>query len=57
MTTTTQQVRLRIDEVADSAVAVFPNLGIQMKPPKLAYVTLEDAESYVKSKEGVRKTI
>jgi len=39
------------------AVAVFPNLKIPMKLFKLAHVTPEDAESYVKGKEGVRKMI
>jgi len=54
---TTQQVRLPMDKVAATAVAVFPNLRIPMKPSKLTQVTSEDTESYVKAKEWVRKMI
>jgi len=55
--TTTQQTRLPMDEVAATAVTVFPDLKIPVKPSKLTRVTPEDAESYVKAKEGVRKRI
>jgi len=55
--TTTQQTRLPMDEVAATAVAVFPDLKVPTKPSKLAQVTLEDAEAYVKAKERVRKMI
>jgi len=46
-----------MDEVAATAVTVFPDLKIPVKPSKLTQVTPEDAESYVKAKEGVRKRI
>ena len=55
--TTTQQSRLPMDEVAATVVAVFPNLKVPTKPSKLTQVTPEDAEAYMKAKEGVRKTI
>jgi len=55
--TTTQQTRQPMDKIAATAVTVFTDLKIPMKPSKLAQVTPEDEESYVKAKEGVRKRI
>jgi len=49
--------RLPMDEVAATAVAIFPSLRILMKPSKLTQATPEDTESYVRAKERVRKMI
>jgi len=57
MATTTQQTRLPMDEEPATTVAVFPNIKVSITPSKLAQVTPEDAEAYVKAKEGVRKAI
>jgi len=46
-----------MEEVAATAVTVFLNLHIPMKPSILARVMPEDAESCLKAKEGVRKSI
>jgi len=55
MATATKQVRLLTNEVAATAAAILLNLKVKMKLSKLAQVTPEDTESYVKAKEGIRQ--
>src|SRR5205807_149661 len=55
--TTTQQVRLPMDQVAAIAATLFPESKIPVKPSRLAQVTPQDAELCAKTKDDLRKNI